>query len=124
MIFLFAIGWTIFAVSFVRHTNQRRPRWAVIVLAASFLGRNVLVFIFVLVFAQYGLTADYAVQLVYLTTYGLLSVAIWTSIVVVAGCREENAPSTGASFTPLHQSAEDDRYGSPSCSYAYVAKSA
>jgi lysylphosphatidylglycerol synthetase-like protein (DUF2156 family) len=126
MILLYAIGWTIFAFSFVRQTSatQQRLRWGVAVLATSFLGRNVVVFVFALLYSQYQHHAGYGVQLAFLALYGLLSVVIWTSILVVAGSHEETAPSAGASSSPLQQATDDERYGQPYYNYAYVPKSA
>lgn len=122
MILLYAIGWTIFAFSFVRHETQRRLRWGVSVLAGSFLSRNVVVFVFVLLYSQYKLHAGYGIQLVFLAFYGLLSVVIWTCILVVAGSHKESASSGGANFTPLQQSTDDERYAQPYYSYAYVPR--
>jgi hypothetical protein len=127
MILLYAIGWTIFAVSYLRQLStldatERRLRWGIGVLASSFLGRNVVVFAFVLLYFQYEHQAGYGVQLAYLALYGLLSVAIWTSILVVAGRREESTPSDGANFTPLQQFTDDERRGRPYYSYAYIPK--
>jgi hypothetical protein len=126
MILLYAIGWTIFAVSCLRQlskldSTERRLRWGIGVLASSFLGRSVVVFIFVLLYFQYGHQAGYGVQLAYVALYGLLSVAIWTSILVVAGRHEESTPSAGSNFTPLQQITDDERHGQY-YSYAYTPK--
>lgn len=127
MLLLFSIGWTIFAISFIRkipldHATRKRLQWAAAVLAASFLGRNILVFVFFLLYSQYEHTAGDGVQLAYLALYGLGSVMIWTSILMIAGSHEERKSGQGAIFSPLEQRVDDERYGQPYHTYAYVPK--
>ena len=127
MILLYAIGWAIFAVSYVRqlsklHATKRRLRWGIGGLASSFLGREIVVFVFVLLFSQYAFHAGYGVQLAYLALYGVLSVVIWTCILVIAGSHEESRMSGGASFSPLQQTTDDERYRQPYYSYSYASR--
>ena len=66
MILLYAIGWAIFAVSYVRqlsklHATKRRLRWGIGGLASWFVGREIVVFVFVLLFSQYAFHAGYGV---------------------------------------------------------------
>ena len=127
LILLFAIGWSIFAVSFLKqlsleHAMRRRLQWAIAVLAAAFLGRNIVVFIFFLLYSQFAYTAGVGVQLAYLALYGLLSVVIWMCVLVVAGCHDSHAESAGLNFSPLAQSTDDERYGQPYYSYTYGPK--
>jgi hypothetical protein len=126
-ILLFAIGWSIFAISFLKqlapeHAMRTRLQWSIAVLATAFLGRNIVVFVFYLLYSQFAQTAGHGVQLTYLALYGLLSVIIWTCILVVAGCHEEKEGNGEARFSPLATTTYEERYEQPYYSYTYGPK--
>ena len=129
MILLFAIGYALFSLQYVRRLstaegNRKRLRWGVAILAAAFLVRNIVVFVFVVIYSQYHHIAALGVQLVYLAFYGLLSVAIYACVVAIARAQQADESSTdGARFSPLKQTDTGERIEPTYYSYPYAPKS-
>jgi len=129
MILLFAIGYALFSIQYFRRLSttegtRKCLRWGVAILAAAFLVRNIVVFVFVLVYSQYQHIAAYGAQLVYLAFYGLLSIAIYACVVAIARAQQANASSPdGARFSPLKQADTGARIEHTYYSYPCVPKS-
>jgi len=129
MILLFAIGYALFSIQYFRRLStaegtRKRLRWGVAILAAAFLVRNIVVFVFVLIYSQYQHRAAYGAQLVYLAFYGLLSVAIYACVVAIARAQQADGSSTErARFSPLEQIDPGERIETTYYSYPYVPKS-
>jgi hypothetical protein len=129
MILLFAIGYALFAIQYFRRLstaegNRKRLRWGVGILAASFLVRNVVVFVFALIYPRYQHTAALGAQLVYLAFYGLLSVAIYACVVAIARAQQQEGLSTdGARFSPLKQTDTGERIEHAYYTYPYIPTS-
>ena len=114
---LFAIGFALLSVVFIRHlsrTNTLRKRlaWGVAVLAAAFLVRNIVTFVFTLLYSRFDHIASLSVQLVYMAFYGLLSVVIYICIVLIAAAQQEEQPVTeGPRYGRVQQTTTNEGYG-------------
>ena len=129
MILLFAIGYALFSIQYIRRLpttegKRKRIRWGVGILAAAFLVRNIVVFVFVLIYSQHQHIAALSAQLVYLAFYGLLSVAIYACVVAIARAQQADESSTDrARFSPLKQTDTGERFEPAYYSYPYIPKS-
>jgi hypothetical protein len=97
MLLLFSIGFALLSINFLSHLSKTHPlrkrlSWAVTILAASFLVRNIVIFVFTLIYAQYGQVASLIIQLIYMAFYGLLSVVVYACIVSIAAAQEKEDP--------------------------------
>lgn len=93
MLLLFAIGFALFTITFIRrlpktHYSHSRLSSSVRALAASFVVRNAVRFAFFLTYSQYKHVASLGVQLVYMILNGILSVAIYLCIVLIAAAQD------------------------------------
>ena len=114
MLLLFSIGFALFSTTFIRRFSNERPgykhlKWSAGVLAASYVARNAVIFIFDLLYAQFDHTAALSIQLVYMVCYSGLSVVIYTFIVVVATAVEKEGPlQNNPTYGPVEQTGTDD----------------
>jgi hypothetical protein len=125
MLFLFAIGFAILASRYLNHksktkTLRNRLAFAVAILAAAFLVRNVVKFTFALIYSQLGKVAFLGVQLVYMAIYGLLSVIIFACIIACATIQGDEGASTTTRYGQVTETASSEP---EDMSYHHQAKS-
>ena len=114
MLLLFAISFAVLAGRYLHHLakNQmlrKRVSFAVAALAAAFLVRNLVNFVFALYYSQYNHVAALGVQLIYMAFYGILSVIIFGCIVLIAASQEKQGPVINPRYGQVEQTAASEQ---------------
>ena len=90
---LFAILYFVFTFWYLRrvkgHSATKTLIATIVTLGMAYLVRNIVCFVFVLLYSQYNHTDPLGVQLVYLAFYGILSVVIFCDILWIATLQEK-----------------------------------
>jgi hypothetical protein len=90
---LFAISFALASVAFLRQRSKNQtlhngPYLAIAILAASFLVRGVFDFVITFIYRQNGYVS-LIIQLIFMATYGILSVVIYACIVSMAAAQKK-----------------------------------